>query len=381
MIYLDNAATTMQKPEAVVHAVTQALTSLGNAGRGAHAGATDAARIIFETRKRAALFFGAKNPARVAFTSNVTEALNIAIKGLLSPGDRVITTALDHNSVLRPLYETEERGVSLTVMSADEKGNISYEELERELERGAKAVICTGASNVTGNLLDIRRIGALAHAHDALFVLDAAQVAGCHPISAEEDGIDILCFTGHKGLYGPQGTGGLIVREGLTLRPLKTGGSGVQTFSRTHPADMPTALEAGTLNAHGLAGLSAAFAFLEETGVGRIRERELSLAQRFHEAVRPLSGIRLYGDYSDWRKRCPIVALNLGEEDAAYASDTLATKYGIATRPGGHCAPLMHEAFGTREQGIVRFSFSYFNTEEETDAAAGALRDIANLYL
>ncbi|MBR0093097.1 MAG: aminotransferase class V-fold PLP-dependent enzyme [Lachnospiraceae bacterium] len=376
MIYLDNAATTLHKPEAVVSAVSEAMRSFGNAGRGVHADALSAARSIYETRCAAARFFDAPDERRVAFTSNVTEALNIAIKGLLSPADRVITTALDHNSVLRPLYEMEEKGVSLTILSADEKGNISYEELEQELQRGAKAVICTGASNVTGNLSDVRRIASLAHAHDALFVLDAAQIAGCHPLSVEEDGIDILCFTGHKGLYGPQGTGGLIVREGILLRPLKSGGSGVQTFSRTHPAEMPTALEAGTLNAHGLAGLDAAFAFLEETGVERIRERELSLARRFYEGVRGLPGVRLYGDFSDWRKRCPIVSLNLGEEDAAYASDTLATKYGIATRPGGHCAPLMHEAFGTVEQGMVRFSFSFFNTEEETEQAVSAMEEI-----
>ena len=203
MIYLDNAATTMKKPEAVVQAVADALRSFGNAGRGVHESALSATRAVYETRIAAADFFHAEDPACVAFTSNGTEALNTAIKGLLSPGDHVITTALEHNSVLRPLYEMQALGVSLTILPADERGNISHDELKSALQKKTKAVICTGASNVTGNLPDIRGIAAAAHAQGALFVLDAAQLAGCHPIDMRSDGIDILCFTGHKSLFGP----------------------------------------------------------------------------------------------------------------------------------------------------------------------------------
>ncbi|MBR5970762.1 MAG: aminotransferase class V-fold PLP-dependent enzyme [Lachnospiraceae bacterium] len=377
MIYLDNAATTVTKPEAVVQAVSDALRSFGNAGRGVHESSLLATRAIHETRIAAADFFHAADPACVAFTSNATEALNTAIKGILSPGDHVITTASEHNSVLRPLYETEARGVSLTILPVDAYGNISFDDLASALKKKTKAVICSGASNVTGNLRDVRGIAAAAHARDALFVLDAAQIAGCHPVDLQSDGIDILCFTGHKSLFGPQGTGGIIVREGLALRPLKSGGSGMQSFSKTHPEQMPAALEAGTLNGHGLAGLHAAFCFLKETGQDNIRHQALALAKRFFEGVKDIPDIRFYGDYSDWDARCPIVALNLGEEDAALVSDTLSADYGIATGAGAHCAPLMHEALGTVTQGIVRFSFSFFNTEAETDAAILALRNIA----
>ena len=377
MIYLDNAATTMQKPAEVTEAVISALSSLGNAGRGVHESALSASRVIYEARVRTASFFGAAHAKQVAFTSNITEALNIAIKGILQPGDHAITTVLDHNSVLRPLYEMQEKGVSLTILQSDESGNISYDAMEEAIRPETRAIVCTGASNLSGNLLDFHRIGEIARAHHILFIMDAAQVAGCHPVDVGNDHIDVLCFTGHKGLYGPQGTGGLIVREGITVRPLKSGGSGVQTYSKTHPEEMPTALEAGTLNGHGIAGLLAAIDFITETGIDSIRAREIMLAKRFYDGVKEIPEIRFYGNYSDWDNRTAIVALNLGDEDSAFVSDALAVDYGIATRPGAHCAPLMHESFGTVNQGIVRFSFSYFNTEEEVDTAIRAMRELA----
>lgn len=376
MIYFDNAATTMRKPEGVVRAVTEALCSLGNPGRGGHDAALDASRIIFETRMKLARLFHAESPSAIAFTANSTESLNIAIKGILNPGDHVITTALEHNSVLRPLYQLEEQGVELTIVHSDPLGRIRCGELEAGIRRNTKAIVCTHGSNLTGNLVDLQSVGAIAKAHGLLFVVDASQTAGVFSIDVQALGIDILCFTGHKGLLGPQGTGGLYVREGVTVRPLLSGGSGVQTYSRTHPAQMPTALEAGTLNAHGLAGLGAALDYLQETGLDTIRQTEQELMRTFYDQVRAIPGVTVYGDF-ETAERCAIVALNIRDYDSAAVSDALYQEYGIATRPGAHCAPLMHQALGTVEQGAVRFSFSHYNTMEEINIAVSALRELA----
>ena len=376
MIYLDNAATTMKKPDCVVQAVTDALCHLGNPGRGVHSGAMDAARIVFRTRAAFAALFHAEDPSSIAFTANATESLNIAIKGTLNPGDHVITTALEHNSVLRPLYELEACGVELTILPADRLGRLCYDQLETAVRPNTRAIVCTHGSNLTGNLVDLAAIGAVAKARGLLWIVDASQTAGVFPIDVQALGIDILCFTGHKGLLGPQGTGGLYVKPGLTVRPLLSGGSGVQTYSRSHPAQMPTALEAGTLNTHGLAGLLAAVTYLQETGLDPIRTAEQALMRAFYAQVMQIPGITVYGDFST-DQRCPIVSLNVRDYDSAEVSDALSTQYGIATRPGAHCAPRMHEALGTVEQGAVRFSFSHYNTMEEINIAVSALRELA----
>lgn len=375
MIYLDNAATTLQKPRRVAEAVAEAMCSLGNAGRGVHEATLGASRVIFDTRKRLADFFHAEKPKQIVFTMNSTESLNIAIKGILQSKDHVITTELEHNSVLRPLYEMEKKGVELTIIRSDEKGRIDLSDFEREIRENTRMIVCTHGSNLTGNLVDIAKIGETARRHQVLFCVDASQTAGVFPIDVQEMKIDILCFTGHKSLLGPQGTGGMYVREGITIRPLKSGGSGVQTYSREHPADMPTALEAGTLNGHGIAGLNAAVAYIQETGMDAIRKREQDLMQRFYEGVREIPGVKIYGDFTTYH-RCPIAALNLGDYDSSEVSDELFMTYGIATRPGAHCAPLMHKALGTVKQGAVRFSFSHYNTEEEIDAAVTAIREL-----
>ena len=375
MIYFDNAATTIQKPKQVVEAVTQALCSMGNAGRGAHNASMGASRMLFDTRKKLAELFGGNNPAQVVFTSNSTESLNMALKGLLNPWDHVITTQLEHNSVLRPLYELEDKGVELTILNSDAKGRICYEDFEKEIKKNTKMIVCTHGSNLTGNLTDIRRVGEIARSHGLLFVVDASQTAGVFPIRVEEMKIDVLCFTGHKGLSGPQGTGGMYVREGVIIRPLKTGGSGVQTYSRTHPSKMPTALEAGTLNAHGLAGLDAALDYLKDTGINVIRKKEQELMWYFYQKVLEIPGITVYGDF-DIQERCPIVSLNVKDYDSSEVSDFLFTEYGISTRPGAHCAPLLHQAMGTEKQGAVRFSFSHYNTIEEIDIAVQALKEL-----
>ena len=376
MIYMDNAATTMHKPQEVIDAVVRAMSSMGNAGRGANEASLSASRIIYDTRERLARLFGAKDARRIAFTNNSTESLNIAIKGILSPGDHVITTMLEHNSVLRPLYEMEKKGVKLTIVPSDSRGCLDIRDMEEAITSDTKMIICTNGSNLTGNYIDVRPIGELAHRHNILFVVDASQTAGVFPIDVEDMKIDVLCFTGHKGLLGPQGTGGIYAREGVEIRPLKTGGSGIQTYSKTHPVQMPTALEAGTLNGHGIAGLHAALVYLERTGIDEIRAREQSLMRRFYEGVKDVPGVKIYGDFTQ-ENRCAIVTLNIGEYDSSEVSDELLTEYSISTRPGGHCAPLMHEALGTVEQGAVRFSFSHYNTEEEVDIAIRAIHELA----
>ena len=376
MIYFDNAATTLQKPECVVEAVTEAMCRLGNSGRGVHDGALSASRIIYDARMALAQLLGAESPHRIAFTANSTQALNMAIKGILTPGDHVITTALEHNSVLRPLYELEDRGVELTILPADSKGNLCYEDFEKAIKPNTKAIVTTHGSNLTGNLLDIGRIGAIAENHGLTYIVDASQTAGVFDIDVQTMHIDILCFTGHKGLLGPQGTGGIYVREGVNVNPLLSGGSGVQTYLRSHPPQMPTALEAGTLNGHGIAGLGAAVRYLLETGLPAIREEEQRLMKLFYEAVREIPGITVYGDFTSYN-RCAIVSLNIRDYDSGQVSDALSEEYGIATRPGAHCAPLLHKALGTVEQGAVRFSFSHYNTEEETEKAVSALRELA----
>lgn len=376
MIYLDNAATSYYRPDTVAEAVAQAIRTMGNCSRGAYEAALTSARAVYGTRALVSELFHGEGPEQVAFTANSTESLNIAIKGVLETGDRVVATVLDHNSVLRPLYEMERQGAELVIVGCtDEKdrGCLDYGAMEAAIRPGTKAVVCTHASNLTGNLVDIRRIGGWCRKAGALFIVDASQTAGVFPIDMERDMIDILCFTGHKGLMGPQGTGGMCVRKGVGIRPLLSGGSGIMTYSRTHPDSMPTALEAGTLNAHGLAGLRASLTYIREQGVDEIREKEIALMRRFYDQVKTIPGVRIYGDFKQ-EQRAAVVALNLGDEDSGEVSDYLAREHEIYTRSGGHCAPLMHETLGTREQGAVRFSFSHFNREEEVDMACLALR-------
>lgn len=373
MIYLDNAATTRPKPPGVAEAVAAAMNEWGNSGRGAHGDALSAARGIYDLRRRLAAFFGCPRSDHVVFTQNSTHALNIAISGLFSPGDHVISTDWEHNSVLRPLYRLREQGGEVDFLPADKDGRLNYDALEGLLKPNTRAVVCTHASNLTGDMVDLGRIAAFTRTHDLLLVVDASQTAGMFPIHMEEVGIDVLCFTGHKGLLGPQGTGGLCIRPGVEIRPFAVGGTGVQSFLEHQPAEYPTRLEAGTLNGHGLAGLAAALDYIEECGQEKLRSHEMGLARRFYEGVKNLPGVRLYGDY-DAPLRAPIVTLNIADWDSAEVSDALGEEFGIATRPGAHCAPRLHRALGTEEQGAVRFSWSVFNTEAETDAAIAALR-------
>jgi len=376
VIYLDNAATTRPKPPVVGQAILTALEGFGNSGRGAHDEALTAARTIYDAREKLAALFGCDRPERVCFAQNSTEALNAAITGLFGPGDHVISTDREHNSVLRPLYRLRAQGGEVDFVPADRQGQIDYANFEKLLKPNTKGVVCTHASNLTGDVTDIVRVGDFCRAHGLVFVLDASQTAGVLPIDMAAQGISVVCFTGHKSLYGPQGTGGLCVGADVELRPFKVGGTGVQSFSETQPMEYPTRMEAGTLNGHGIAGLNAALDWLNETGVDRVRAHDCSLARRFYENVKKLPEVTIYGDFSA-EIRAPIVTLNLGQRDSAMVSDELERRFHIATRPGAHCAPRLHRALGTEEQGAVRFSFGYFNTEAETDEAAAAVKTLA----
>ena len=375
MIYFDNAATTLHKPHEVIEAVVHAMTTAGNASRGTHTVSLAASRTVYETRKKIADFFHCSRADHVIFTSNSTEALNIAICGTLGKGDHIISTDLEHNSVLRPLYHLEEQGASLTFLSANKKGCIDYDDFKRSIKPNTKAIVCTHASNLTGNVLDIERIGRIAKAHNLLFIVDASQSAGCIEINMETMNIDILCFTGHKGLLGPQGTGGLCIHESVEIRPFKHGGSGIHSYEKGQPQAYPARLEAGTLNSHGIAGLCAAINYINTITIPVIAKKEQELLWHFYKGICNIPEIHIYGDF-DTKERAAILSLNIEGYDSGTVSDVLSQEYDIATRPGAHCAPRMHQALGTTETGAVRFSFSSFNTMEEVETAIRALKEL-----
>ena len=386
MIYFDNAATSLQKPDCVADAMFWAVKHMGNASRGLHKASLDSMHMIFETRSLLSELFGLHAPEQVAFTSNSTESLNAAIRGLFHPGDHVITTALEHNSVLRPLYLLESYGVKLSIIPADRQGCIRYEDMEAAIGPDTKGIVCTHASNLTGNMLDLYRIGGICRKHNLFFVVDASQTAGIFPLDMEAMHISILCFTGHKSLLGPQGIGGICVSPDIKLPSFKVGGSGIHSFSREHPSAMPTALEAGTLNGPGIAGLHAALQWHREKqqglsqkqfflSEGSLYKKERQLMQAFYEGIREIPSVTVYGDFTA-AVRAPIVSLNIGDYPSSMVSDELSRRFDIATRAGAHCAPLMHQALGTEKQGAVRFSFSHFNTMEEVFTGVEAIRTL-----
>lgn len=376
MIYFDNAATTQRKPDAVVSAVAQAMGSFGGVGRGVHGASLNAGMAVYEARDALASFFGAPNASRVSFTGNVTEALNIALQGLLESGDHAVTTAASHNSVLRPLHLLEKRGVEVTCVPIRPDGSLDQEAFASAFRPNTKLAAITHASNLTGDVYDIDWQIGVAHEHGALAVVDAAQSAGVVPLDVTAQGIDVLCFTGHKALYGPQGTGGLVLAEGVEIPPLKVGGSGTHSFDLDHPPFMPECLEAGTLNAHGIAGLAAGVAFIEEVGIQAIAKHEEELVCALEEGLARIPGAKVLGGQGGIG-RTGIVCMNLADVDSGLVADRLSGGWGICTRAGAHCAPLMHRSLGTESQGAVRFSFSWFNTQEEVSTALDALASIA----
>ena len=375
-IYLDNAATTLKKPQAVKDAVINAMDNLGSDSRGVNSFSLGAARSIYDVREKLNCLFDGYGAEYTAFTNNATAALNTAINGFIDNGDTVITTVMEHNSVLRPLYRLKkERNIKLNIIGLKD-GVLDYESLKNAIEKRPKAVIVTHASNLTGAVNDIGCIGSLCSQNGVKFIVDCAQTAGILPISLKKDFIDILCFTGHKGLYGPQGTGGILINPGIRLRPLTVGGSGIMTFSPVHPDIMPTALEAGTLNTPGICGLGAGIDFISQTGLDVIFNHISALTERFLNGISNIKNITVY---KSCVKSVGIVALNINGADSAIIGNML-NETGIAIRSGGHCAPLMHRAIGTERTGAVRFSFSYFTDGSDIDYAVSALRDIAKEF-
>ena len=376
MIYLDNAATTVRKPPAVIQAVTQALTGMGNSGRGAYETSLSASRIIFQTRQAVQATFDVPSPERVIFTSGATQALNTAIFGVLQPGDHVIASDLDHNSVLRPLYHLQRQGIiHMDFLPADPMGCIRVEDLQRALRPNTRLVCLCHGSNLTGNVTDPGPFAELTHRAGALFLLDASQTAGILPVSMARMGVDLLCFSGHKGLMGPQGIGCLCLSLRAEVAPMLYGGTGVQTELPDQPSEYPTRLEAGTLNGPGIAGLKAALDTLSQTGIDRVARHETELSLRFVRGVEQIQGVRLYGDFSGLRTGT--VCLNIRDYASTEVADELAVTDQIAVRAGAHCVPRLHCALGTREQGAVRFSFGWYNTDADVDAAIDAVRRIA----
>lgn len=376
MIYFDNAATSLYKPQCVVDAVSKALTSFGNAGRGMHSAGEMAMEAIFQARMCVAEFFGAEGPSNISFTANSTMALNIALKGLLSPKDHVITSVLEHNSVLRPLYELERAGVQISFIDIDETEALDIKSIDSLFRENTRAVVITQASNLTGNVSDIAYVAKKAHERGAIVIVDASQSAGFLDIDVQKMGIDVLCFTGHKALLGPQGTGGLYVRNGLDIRPLLSGGSGIDSYSKLHPEIMPSRLEAGTANAHGLAGLLAGVNYIRDFGLENIRKIESRLCFYFYDELKNIDGIRILGAFGQ-EERCPIVSLNVRDYSSAEICSILSSELDIAVRGGAHCAPLAHERLNTKAQGAVRFSFCKENTEKELETAIKALKMLA----
>lgn len=377
MIYLDNAATSCPKPSSVASAITSALSRFGGVGRGVHSASIEAGIEVYKARVALSDLLGGPGAQRVSFALNATMALNIAIERLLPDGGVAVTTAASHNSVLRPLYKArDERACTIKVLPHSCEGDLDYCTFERYAE-DADVVVLTHASNLTGDIYDVERVVRIAHKAGARVVLDAAQTAGAVPIDMTALGVDVLCFTGHKSLLGPQGTGGLIVAEGLDLPPLLEGGSGTHSFDERHPRFMPEALEAGTINAHGIAGLAAGVAYVQKCGITACARHEAALVERFVEGLSAIEGVRILGGSSKLG-RCGIVAFNIGDVDSALVADQLAAKKDICVRPGAHCAPLMHRALGTEQQGAVRVSFGLFNTIDEIDITLSVIESIAH---
>ncbi len=376
MIYLNCAATSYKRPQCVVDAVSTALCGVGNSGRGASPSELAGSRLVFQARENIASILGFSHSDRICFTANATEALNRAILGIVRAGDHVVATDWDHNSVLRPLHRLEdEQGVLVDYVRSDTEGNLVMEDFERLVTDRTKLVCVSHQSNLTGNICNLQEISRMVHDKGALLLVDAAQSAGAVRIDMDAVGIDVLCFTGHKALFGPQGTGGLAVAPHVVIESVIEGGSGIRSFERRQPAIYPEHLEAGTLNTHGLAGLAASSAWIHNEGLGKIQEHDQVLLDQFLEGISSINDIEIYGNFTS--EHGPVLSLNLPNISSASVADILAYEFDIATRAGAHCAPRMHQALGTAHRGAVRFSWNFFTTEDDIQKACCALREIA----
>ena len=379
-IYFDNAATSWPKPDGMIKAMIDFNSSIGaNPGRSGHRMSIDSGRIIFNTRDLISRIIGVSDPLQIILTRNATEALNIVINGLLQPGDHVITTSMEHNSVIRPLRNLQKAGVELDIVKCSLSGELNPDVIEKNIKKNTKAIFITHASNVTGMIMPVAEIAAIAKKHNIILCVDAAQTAGAITINAEEIGIDILAFTGHKSLYGPQGTGGLYIRKGLEsqIRPLMCGGTGSMSEFEEQPDFMPDKFEAGTPNTIGIAGLGAGIEHILSTGVENIRDKEVEFTKLFIEGLQSIKGVFFYGN-PDAAKRMPVVSFNIENMSPSDVSFELDENFDIMSRPGLHCAPLAHRTTGTYPQGTVRFSFGFYNTQEQILQSLKAIELLCN---
>lgn len=375
MIYLDNAATSFPKPVEVYSEVLRCMENYAaNPGRSSHDMAVEASSKIMDTRQELSEFFNIPSLLNIIFTCNATEALNTGIKGILKQGDHVISTVIEHNSVLRPLKYLSEKGITFTLLGVDENGYLNINNLKKKIRRNTKAIIINHTSNVLGTIQDIRAIGEIARDLGIIFMVDASQSAGVIPIDVQRDNIDLLAFPGHKGLYGPQGTGGLFIREGLELDAFKQGGTGSESFSMKQPNFLPDRFESGTLNTPGIAGLCAGIKFIRKIGIENIRKHEIMLVEYLVKELSKLSYVKIYGG-PDYKNRGAVVSLNIDNIDVSEVGELL-NKKGIAVRTGFHCAPLIHYIIGTNRTGTVRISPGYFNSLDDIEKLIKALKDI-----
>ncbi len=383
VIYFDSAATSFPKPDCVTNAVVHYMTQIGaNPGRSGHKTAIEAGQIIYKTRKSIAALFKLKNPMHVIFTSNATEALNMAIKGVLQKGDHTVTSSMEHNSTIRPLHEMEKEGtISLSVIQTDKTGILDPKNIRKAITTGTKAVIVNHASNVNGCIQPIREIGKICKENGVIFIVDCAQSAGVVPIDIDRDNIDILAFAGHKGLYGPTGTGGMVIADGFDfkkIKPLKYGGTGSLSDKIDQPNFLPDRFESGTLNIAGLNGLLAGSEYIQHRngGIEGILKLKTKLQNCFiQKAETVLKNFCCYS--SSQLPSTGVVAFRLDNISVSDAAQILSDKYGIMCRQGLHCSPLAHQTIGTFPAGTLRFGFSIFNTKEEIDITVQALKSIS----
>ncbi len=377
-IYFDNAATSWPKPEAMMNAMIAFNANVGaNPGRSGHRLSVEAGRIVFDARERVASLLGAKDPFTLVFSRNATEAINIAVRGLLRPGDHVITSGMEHNSVMRPLREAEREGIELEVVPCSPTGEISPDDAARAIKKNTKALFVTHASNVTGTIMPVGDLAAMARERGVITCVDAAQTAGSVPIDVDRDAIDILFFTGHKSLYGPQGTGGMYIRKGLEslVAPLERGGTGSRSEYEEHPDFMPDRFESGTPNAIGIAGLGAGVRHIIETGIEKIRSREIALTGLFMEGLAAMGGVTVHGP-GDPARKTAVTSFTFEGMSTSDISFELDEHFDVMTRPGLHCAPSAHRTIGTFPGGTVRCSFGIFTTGDEVRAALRAIETI-----
>lgn len=376
MIYLDNAATSYPKPEAVYEAMDECMRGYcANPGRSGHKLSLKAGRLILEAREAVAGLFHIQHSERVIFTHNATDSINLGLKGLLKRGDHVITTGMEHNSVLRPLKTLESAGIETTIAKCMETGELDPAAVEKEIRGNTRLIVMTHASNVTGTILPVAAVGRIAGKRGVKLMVDAAQTAGVFDIDVQAMNIDLLAFPGHKGLFGPQGVGGLYIGPGVELFPLKEGGTGSSSESLLQPEILPDRYESGTPNTPGIAGLLAGLEFIKKTGMAAIREHEAALTQRLLAGLSRLDKVKCYGP-KDMEKQAPVISINVGDAGSSEVSYLLDDGFDIATRPGLHCAPMAHMTTNTLEQGTVRFSIGYFNNEKEIDLAVAAIEKI-----